>query len=182
MGSVLGLGRSLGRGNGYTSLFLPGESHGQRSLVGYSPWGRKESDNNWSDWIRARVVLRDGFPDLFIFPCNISSTTLWRQPAEKALFIMTAKPCAWWNQNVEEKPKPVSFPGGGGWERPGSQRRKEPTAQTCAPLPPCGLRHGSRAWVVREVKGEGSRSCLPFGLLEERPSLISPAPNTFPFV
>ena len=24
--------------------FLPGESHGQRSLVGYSPWGWKESD------------------------------------------------------------------------------------------------------------------------------------------
>ena len=22
-------------------VFLPGESHGQRSLVGYSPWGRK---------------------------------------------------------------------------------------------------------------------------------------------
>ena len=27
-----------------TPLFLPGESHGQKSLVGYSPWGRKESD------------------------------------------------------------------------------------------------------------------------------------------
>ena len=26
------------------SLFLPGESHGQRSLVGYSPCGPKESD------------------------------------------------------------------------------------------------------------------------------------------
>ena len=26
------------------ALFLPGESHRQRSLVGYSPWGRKESD------------------------------------------------------------------------------------------------------------------------------------------
>ena len=25
-------------------VFLPGTSHGQRSLVGYSPWGRKESD------------------------------------------------------------------------------------------------------------------------------------------
>ena len=25
-------------------VFLPGESHGQRSLVSYSPWGRKESD------------------------------------------------------------------------------------------------------------------------------------------
>ena len=27
-----------------TSVFLPGKSHGRRSLVGYSPWGRKESD------------------------------------------------------------------------------------------------------------------------------------------
>ena len=27
-----------------TPVFLPGEFHGQRSLVGYSPWGRKESD------------------------------------------------------------------------------------------------------------------------------------------
>ena len=25
-------------------LFLPGESHGQRSLVGCGPWGSKESD------------------------------------------------------------------------------------------------------------------------------------------
>ena len=24
-----------------TLVFLPGKSHGQRSLVGYSPWGRK---------------------------------------------------------------------------------------------------------------------------------------------
>ena len=27
-----------------TLVFLPGEPHGQRNLVGYSPWGRKESD------------------------------------------------------------------------------------------------------------------------------------------
>ena len=27
-----------------TPVFLPGESHGWRSLLGYSPWGRKESD------------------------------------------------------------------------------------------------------------------------------------------
>ena len=27
-----------------TPVFLPGEPHEQRSLVGYSPWGRKESD------------------------------------------------------------------------------------------------------------------------------------------
>ena len=27
-----------------TSVFLPGEFHGQRSLLGYSPWGHKEQD------------------------------------------------------------------------------------------------------------------------------------------
>ena len=30
-----------------TPVFLPGESHGQRSLVGYSPWG---SQKVWQDW------------------------------------------------------------------------------------------------------------------------------------
>ena len=27
-----------------TPVFLPGEFHGQRSQVGYSPWGPKESE------------------------------------------------------------------------------------------------------------------------------------------
>ena len=27
-----------------TPVFLPGESHGERSLVVYSPWGHKELD------------------------------------------------------------------------------------------------------------------------------------------
>ena len=29
-----------------TPVFLPGESHGQKSLVGYRPWGRHESDDD----------------------------------------------------------------------------------------------------------------------------------------
>ena len=29
-----------------TPVFLPGQSHGQWSLVGYSPWGHKESDRS----------------------------------------------------------------------------------------------------------------------------------------
>ena len=45
LGSILGLGRSPGGGHGnpfqYSCLENP---HGQRSLVGYSPWGHKESD------------------------------------------------------------------------------------------------------------------------------------------
>ena len=45
LGLIPGLGRSPGGGNGnplqYSCLVNP---HGQRSLVGYSPWGRRESD------------------------------------------------------------------------------------------------------------------------------------------
>ena len=41
LGSIPGLGRSPG--GEPTPVFLPGESHGQRSLAGYSLWGHKES-------------------------------------------------------------------------------------------------------------------------------------------
>ena len=45
LGSIPGMGRSLGGGHGkplqYSCLENP---HGQRSLADYSPWGRKESD------------------------------------------------------------------------------------------------------------------------------------------
>ena len=45
LGSIPGSGRFPGEGNGKTTpVFLPGESHGQRSLGGYSPWGCKGSD------------------------------------------------------------------------------------------------------------------------------------------
>ena len=43
-GSIPGSGRYLGEGNGYPLQVLPGELHIQRSLVGYNPWGLKESD------------------------------------------------------------------------------------------------------------------------------------------
>ena len=41
VGLIAGSGRSPGAGNGNP---LSVESHGQRSLAGYSPWGHKESD------------------------------------------------------------------------------------------------------------------------------------------
>ena len=45
LGSIPGSGRSPGEGNGQSiPVLLPGKSHGQRSLVGYSPWGHKELD------------------------------------------------------------------------------------------------------------------------------------------
>ena len=46
LGSIFASGRSAGEGNEWqtTLVFLPGDSHGERRLVGYSPWGTKESD------------------------------------------------------------------------------------------------------------------------------------------
>ena len=50
-GSVPGLGRSPREVNGYalqyscTQVFLPGESNGQRSPVGYSTWGHSVGHN-----------------------------------------------------------------------------------------------------------------------------------------
>ena len=40
----LGLEDTLEEGMATHSSILPGEIHGQKSLAGYSPWGRKESD------------------------------------------------------------------------------------------------------------------------------------------
>ena len=43
--SIPGSGRSSGVGNGTPLQYSCLENlHGQRSLVGYSPWGRKKSD------------------------------------------------------------------------------------------------------------------------------------------
>ena len=38
-----------------TPVFLPGKSHGGRSLVGYCPWGRKESD--MTEWREGRCCF-----------------------------------------------------------------------------------------------------------------------------
>ena len=45
VGLIPGLGISSGeRNSNRLQDSCPGESHGQRSLVGYSPWDHKESD------------------------------------------------------------------------------------------------------------------------------------------
>ena len=47
-----------------TPVFLPGEFHGWRGLVGYSPWGHKESDT--TEWLTLVLLpkssaVRDGY-------------------------------------------------------------------------------------------------------------------------
>ena len=41
------------------SSILPGESHGQKSLTGYSPWGRKDSDMTERRALSLSVLLAD---------------------------------------------------------------------------------------------------------------------------
>ena len=51
LGSIPGLGKSPGEGKEqlHTPVFLLREFHGQRSLAGYSPLGRRESDT--TEWL-----------------------------------------------------------------------------------------------------------------------------------
>ena len=51
-----------------TPVFLPGEFHGQRNLVGYSPWGRKELDTT------EQLILLDLITDILIQ--NLDNTHL----------------------------------------------------------------------------------------------------------
>ena len=56
----------LQKGMQPTPAFLPGKSHGQRSLVGYSPWGQQRVKHNWvtntftfhfRQWIKNELLI-----------------------------------------------------------------------------------------------------------------------------
>ena len=44
----------------HTPVFLPGKFHGQRSLRGYSPWGRNKSDT--IEWLTLTLALSSTLP------------------------------------------------------------------------------------------------------------------------
>ena len=54
-----------------TAVFLPGQFHGQRSLVSYSPWGRRIGRN----WVTEHMVRKSR-----IFRCSIFSFGLLQTP------------------------------------------------------------------------------------------------------
>ena len=57
-----------------TPVFLPGKSHGQKSLVDYSSWGHKESD------------MTEQLSTNPCFPTAMQSWSLWQRPTKlKAL-------------------------------------------------------------------------------------------------
>ena len=52
-----------------TPVLLPEKSHGRRNLVGYSPWGRKESDTTEQPHFLSLFI-----PRALKLPCNSSRT------------------------------------------------------------------------------------------------------------
>ena len=51
-------------------VFLPGKFHGQRSLVGYSPWGRKECDmTEWLHFHFSLSCIGEGNGNLLQYSC-----------------------------------------------------------------------------------------------------------------
>ena len=58
-----------------TPVFFPGKSHGQRSLAGYSPWGRKGSDTITSDGSTFSSFWGLSFHFVYAFLCNAKHFT-----------------------------------------------------------------------------------------------------------
>ena len=70
-----------------TPVFLPGESHGQRSLVGYSPRGPKESD----------MTERLNFHFLFTFVYSCHLLLLSSASVKSIPFLCFIEPIFAWN-------------------------------------------------------------------------------------
>ena len=63
-----------------TLILLPGEPHGQRSLVGYSPWGCKESDA--AEHTHTHSKRRARFPTLESEPAGVTAHTNLRESGD----------------------------------------------------------------------------------------------------
>ena len=62
-GFIPGLGRSPGEGYGNPLQFLPGKSHGQRSLVSYSPRGHKRVRHDLATIQKQHIQTHFSLPD-----------------------------------------------------------------------------------------------------------------------
>ena len=70
-----------------TPVFLPGESQGQRSLAGYSPWGHEESNTTEQlNTLMFLIILLSGsikictILSMFIIPQKI---ILWKEETKE---------------------------------------------------------------------------------------------------
>ena len=81
LGSIPRSGRSPGEGNGSPLQYSwPGEFHEQTNLVGYSPWGHKESD--MTERLTHMLVVAEPLIQSNVPGVKPESRTTWRRDLE----------------------------------------------------------------------------------------------------
>ena len=77
--SIAGLGRSPGEGKGNPPVFLPRKSHAHWSVVGYSPWDRKDMPGSvpWTSLVVQLVKNQPAMRETWIQSLG------WEDPLEK---------------------------------------------------------------------------------------------------
>ena len=104
LGLIPELERS-GEGNGLPPpVLLPGESHGQRSLAGYSPWGRKESDTPGG--------LTLGNKGTHLRRCLLLMRQFWKAGKNDRQIVSNQKSLFWCKRTLS---LPVDKDSGGRW-------------------------------------------------------------------
>ena len=99
-------------------MFLPGESHGQKSLVGYSPWGRKELETTkrLSSAQELSYDLRWRY-----LSCRTLGGHPWARDMGTVLWIDLIERVHSHHQNHEVLGKWMGRPGSGAWASAASQ-------------------------------------------------------------
>ena len=127
-----------------TPVFLPGTFHGQRSLVNYSPWGRKESDvmehthaphqhklqSQWGTFLKLSLLGREKAAQVdnpvcgFRHPQQSLSDMASRQSSARSWYM----PAAWvvWYQNEIQRPE-------GAWVQVATNFRQVPSGASGKP-------------------------------------------------
>ena len=159
LGSIPWWGRFPGEGNG--NQFLPGESHGQRSLVGYRPRGRTESDmTEWLHFHFLFFMLESPAPEVanqlhfkeklfWVAWCNggksLQTVRRWDSKQQRLLHYWPGRrslPC----QEGRQGPIPQNSGFcGQTWEK--AWATGSPALQTPGLQPPGDLRPGQDPWL-----------------------------------
>ena len=80
--------------NACTPGLLPGKSRGQRSLAGYSPWGRKESDT--TEWLHFHKLHRlGGLNNMHLFLTILKTGKLKIKILVDPVSGASPPPCSW---------------------------------------------------------------------------------------
>ena len=105
---------------------LPGKSHGQRSLVGYSPWGRKELDTTEQNFLSFFLTRNTGIENIY---CNFLVLKLY---VVKTYTLPYVKQIASGNLLYDaENSNPVLCDNLEGWDGMGGRREVQEEGDIC---------------------------------------------------